>query len=161
VLPNVWLPSKPVIDVMDAGIRDNYGQETTLRFIDNFREWITQNTSGIVILQIRDRISDNWQHPLETGSITDILVKPATILQHNWYKLQDYFQADQYNYLKDSAMYNLHRLTFIYVPKKEEQGAALNFHLTASEKKDVVASFGTSYNQEVLKQLLELTEAKN
>jgi Patatin-like phospholipase. len=156
VLPNVWLPSNPVIDVMDAGIRDNYGQETTLRFIDNFKDWLTQNTSGIVILQIRDRISDNWQHPLETGSITDIIVKPATILQHNWYKLQDYFQADQYTYTKDSAMYNLHRLTFIYVPKKEEQGAALNFHLTASEKKDVIASFGTSYNQQVLKKLLEL-----
>ncbi len=27
VLPNVWLPSKPVIDVMDAGLRDNYGQK--------------------------------------------------------------------------------------------------------------------------------------
>ena len=25
VLPNVWLPSDPVIDVMDAGLRDNYG----------------------------------------------------------------------------------------------------------------------------------------
>ena len=161
VLPNVWLPSNPIIDVMDAGIRDNYGQETTLRFIDNFKDWITQNTSGVIILQIRDRISDNWQHPLETGSITDILVKPATILQHNWYKLQDYFQADQYSYLNDSSTYNLHRLTFIYVPKKEENGAALNFHLTASEKDDVIASFGTSYNQQVLKKLLELIGSKN
>ena len=49
VLPNVWLPTYPVIDVMDAGIRDNFGQETTLRFIDNFKEWINSNTSGIVI----------------------------------------------------------------------------------------------------------------
>ncbi|MEO6723183.1 MAG: hypothetical protein ABIN67_22645 [Ferruginibacter sp.] len=161
VLPNVWLPSNPVIDVMDAGIRDNYGQETTLRFIDNFKEWITTNTSGVIILQIRDRISDNWQHPLETGSITDIMVKPATILQNNWYKLQDYFQADQYSYLKDSSTYNLHRLTFIYVPKKEENGAALNFHLTASEKKDVIASFGTNYNQDILKKLLELIGTTN
>src|SRR5215831_10244098 len=36
VLPNVWLPSKPVIDVMDAGLRDNFGQETALRFLANF-----------------------------------------------------------------------------------------------------------------------------
>ena len=40
VLPNVWLPSNPVIDVMDAGLRDNYGQETTLRFIEAFDDWI-------------------------------------------------------------------------------------------------------------------------
>ena len=33
VLPNVWLPTTPVIDVMDAGLRDNYGQETAIRFI--------------------------------------------------------------------------------------------------------------------------------
>src|ERR1019366_6358914 len=27
VLPNVWLPTKPVIDVMDAGFRDNFGEQ--------------------------------------------------------------------------------------------------------------------------------------
>ena len=153
VLPNVWLPSNPVIDVMDAGIRDNFGQETTLRFIDNFKEWINENTSGAVIVQLRDRIKDNWQQPLETGSITDIIVKPATMLQHNWYKLQDYFQTDQYSYFKDSTS-NLRRLTFMYVPEKEDKTAALNFHLTAAEKKDVIASFHTAYNQKVLKELL-------
>ncbi|MBC7887936.1 MAG: patatin-like phospholipase family protein [Ferruginibacter sp.] len=157
ILPNVWLPSNPVIDVMDAGIRDNFGQETTLRFIDNFREWITSNTGGVVILQIRDRENDYWQHPLETGSITDIVIKPATMLQHNWHNFQDYTQSDQYSYLSDSAKYNLHRLTFIYVPKKEERGATLNFHLTAAEKKDVIASFNTKYNQQVLRDLLILT----
>ncbi|MEO6734278.1 MAG: hypothetical protein ABIN01_23860 [Ferruginibacter sp.] len=157
ILPNVWLPTQPVIDVMDAGIRDNYGQETTLRFIDNFKEWLKANTCGVVILQIRDRLNDYWQHPLETGSITDILIKPATMLQHNWHNFQDYTQADQYSYLTDSTMNNIHRLTFIYVPKKEESGAALNFHLTASEKKDVIASFNTGYNQKVLQHLLEYT----
>lgn len=38
VLPNVWLPSDPVVDVMDAGLRDNYGQETTLRFLVSFED---------------------------------------------------------------------------------------------------------------------------
>jgi hypothetical protein len=80
------------------------------------------------------------------------------MLQHNWYKLQDYFQTDQYSYLKDSANYNFHRLTFMYVPEKEEKTAALNFHLTAAEKKDVIASFNTDYNQGVLKRLLKVLE---
>jgi hypothetical protein len=154
VLPNVWLPSTPIIDVMDAGIRDNFGQETSLRFIDNFKEWIAENTSGVLVVQLRDRIKDNWQHPLETGDITDLLVKPGTMLQHNWYKLQDYFQADQYSYLKADSTFNLHKLTFMYVPFKEEKTAALNFHLTAAEKKDVIASFNTPYNQQLLKELL-------
>ena len=156
ILPNVWLPSEPVIDVMDAGIRDNFGQETTLRFVDNFQEWISANTGGVVILQIRDRLSDYWQHPLQTGSITDIMIKPATMLQNNWHNFQDYTQSNEYSYLKDGAGYELNRLTFIYVPKKEDHGAALNFHLTTSEKKDVIASFNTGYNQKVLKDLLAI-----
>ena len=156
VLPNVWLPSKPIIDVMDAGLRDNFGQETTLRFIDHFKEWIAANTGGVIVVQLRDRLNDNWQQPLEIGSLEDVIIKPATMLQTNWYKLQDYFQGDQYSYFKDSAYTNFHRLTFMYVPEKEEKSAVLNFHLTASEKTDVIASFHTGFNQSSLKQLLAI-----
>jgi hypothetical protein len=55
VLPNVWLPTNPVIDVMDAGLRDNFGQENTLRFIESFKNWLQENTAKVVIIQIRDR----------------------------------------------------------------------------------------------------------
>src|SRR5690606_38459523 len=48
VLPNVFLPSSPIVDVMDAGISDNFGQETSLRFLYNFREWINENTGGVI-----------------------------------------------------------------------------------------------------------------
>lgn len=153
VLPNVWLPSEPVIEVMDAGVRDNFGQETALRFIDNFKDWIAANTSGVVLLQFRDRLKDNWQYPLETGSVTDVLVKPASMLQHNWYKLQDYFQADQFGYFAGDSTCPVQRLTFMYVPFSEDSRASLSFHLTAAEKKDVIASFSTGYNQQVLHEL--------
>ncbi|MFM6924404.1 MAG: hypothetical protein ACKOU7_02805, partial [Ferruginibacter sp.] len=131
VLPNVWMPSNPVIDVMDAGLRDNYGQETTLRFIENFSDWLKANTSKIIILQIQDRQQDNWQQPFETGSITDIIIKPGTMLQHNWYKLQSFSEMDQYNYLQAGFGDALQRISFMYAPETEEKGAALNFHLTA------------------------------
>jgi hypothetical protein len=44
----------------------------------------------------------------------------------------------------------------MYVPKQAEKSATLNFHLTAAEKLDVIASFNTSYNQQVLRDLLGL-----
>jgi energy-coupling factor transporter transmembrane protein EcfT len=153
VLPNVWLPSEPVIDVMDAGIRDNYGQETTLRFIENFKDWIQQNTSGVVILQIRDRLTDNWQHPFISNSITDIIVKPATMLQSNWYKLQDFFQTDQFSYFDKGNNPLVERISFMYVPKQEEKSAALNFHLTAREKRDIIESFYNPFNQASLQKI--------
>jgi hypothetical protein len=156
VLPNVWLPSEPVIDVMDAGLRDNFGQETALRLVDHCGQWIKDNTSGVLLLQLRDRMNDNWQQPLGTGSITDILLKPATMLQNNWYKLQDFFQTDQYSYLQQDSGLLMRRLTFMYIPQEKEKGAALNFHLTARERRDVMASFFNQHNQVAAAQLKEL-----
>ena len=152
VLPNVWLPSNPVIDVMDAGLRDNFGQETSLRFIDNFKDWIKENTGGVLLLQIRDRSIDNWQQPFETQSATDMMVTPATMLQHNWFKMQEYYQTDQFSYFKNAVGFAMYKSVIMYLPVKDEQTAALNFHLSGREKRDVVASYNNTNNQsEVLK----------
>jgi hypothetical protein len=158
VLPNVWLPTNPVIDVMDAGIKDNFGQETSFRFIDHFKDWLINNTSRIIILQIRDRSIDYGQQTNENISMVDMITRPATILEHSWLNFQDFNQSDEYNYLKSSIGDQLHRLTFTYVATKEQQGAALNFHLTASEKRDVINSFHSTDNQKVLESLLSLIE---
>lgn len=156
VLPNVWLPSKPVIDVMDAGLRDNFGQETSLRFIENFKNWIKENTSGVLILQIRDRANDNWQNPFETISLTDMIVNPATMLQHNWYKLQDYFQTDQFSYFQQGNDSTIRRVSIIYTPEKSDKSAALNFHLSNREKRDVRRSFNSPMNQAAMEKVVAL-----
>src|SRR5882757_6006556 len=150
VLPNVWLPSNPVIDVMDAGLRDNFGQETALRFIDNFKDWLQKNTGGVVILQIRDRLKDSWQHVDSKGSMSDIIVKPGTILQDNWFRLQDFSETDQYSYFNNTFDSLVRHITFMYVREQEDKGAALNFHLTQSEKRDIKESFSNLYNKDGL-----------
>jgi hypothetical protein len=155
VLPNVWLPSNPVIDVMDAGLRDNFGQETSMRFIDNFKDWIKENTGGVLFIQIKDRSKDNWQQPFETKSVTDMIVTPATMLQHNWFKIQNYYQTDQFGYLTNDTTLKIFKASLMYIPQKEEKGAALNFHLSAREKRDVVASFNNSLNQAEVKKIAQ------
>ncbi|MBL0146933.1 MAG: hypothetical protein IPP48_15645 [Chitinophagaceae bacterium] len=156
VLPNVWLPTNPVIDVMDAGLRDNLGEETTLRFIENFSDWIKANTSGVIILQLRDRPNDNWYQPFESTNISDVIVKPGTMLQYNWFKLQNYAITEQYNYLHKQFDSSLQNITFMYVAEKEDKGAALNFHLTAREKRDIRASFYNSFNQQSLNKIKKI-----
>ena len=152
VLPNVWLPSIPVIDVMDAGLRDNFGQETSLRFIDNFKDWIKANTGGILLLQLRDRPNDNWQQSFENNTATDMIVTPATMLQHNWFKIQEYYQVDQFSYFKNAAPFIMYKSVIMYLPENEEQTAALNFHLSGREKREIIASYNNANNQkEVLK----------
>jgi hypothetical protein len=147
VLPNVWLPSDPVIDVMDAGLRDNFGQETALRFIDAFKGWFQQNTSKVVLLQLRDRGLGDWERPFESSNLMDWLTKPFLLLQNNWYKLQDYYQHDQLEYFFEGYGLQFHRLCFQYMPSRNDAPASLSFHLTAAEKRDIALALDNPLNK--------------
>lgn len=159
LLPNVWLPTKPVIDVMDAGLRDNTGQETTLRFVNVFKDWINENTGGVLIIQIRSRQKGGWDEKPAIGDISEIITKPITMLQTNWFRLQDYFQDDEITYA-GNFLDTLHRVSFMYIPEKEESSASLNFHLTAREKIEVNASLHRQNNAEAFKQVKKILRAQ-
>lgn len=62
IMPSVTLPTNPQIEVMDAGVRDNYGALTTFKYMHTFKEWINENTSGVIIIQIRDK-EKNKKYP--------------------------------------------------------------------------------------------------
>jgi hypothetical protein len=157
VLPNVWLPCEPVIDVMDAGLRDNYGPETAIRFVQVFSDWIRENTSGVVFIQIRDRVTGGWDHPYESTNITELFTKPMLLLQFNWYKMQDYNQNDLLSLTQASLGKQFHRITFQYVPNKQEAGAALSFHLTKREKKNIFEALDNENNTKCFQQFTILS----
>ncbi len=160
VLPNVWLPSNPVIDVMDAGLRDNYGEETTLRFLSSFDDWIKQNTGGVLIIQIRDRTTGGWEAPYLSDNISDHATKPFFLLQHNWFKMMEYFQNDMLHYYSTYSGNDIYKITFQYASDKKENKAALNFHLTRREEKDIVASIRSSVNRKSFQQVVDLLNRK-
>ena len=156
VLPNVWLPSNPVIDVMDAGLRDNYGEETTLRFLESFDDWITANTAGVLIIQLRDRSPGGWEYPYLSDDITDHATKPFLLLQHNWFKMMEYFQNDMLSYYSRDRGRNIHKVLFQYAADKEENKAALNFHLSRREKLDIMSSVNSPFNSESFNRVTSL-----
>lgn len=157
VLPNVWLPSDPVIDVMDAGFRDNFGQETAARFMQVFKDWILENTSAVIVVQIRDRKTGAWEYPYESGNINDIFTKPAFLLQYNWYKIQEYQQNDIMSLTSELFGKHFHKLSIQYYPSKDEARAALNFHLTQREKLDLAQALNNPYNQKPFQRFQQLT----
>lgn len=156
VLPNVWLPSNPIIDVMDAGLRDNYGQETSLRFLMPFEDWIKENTSGVLVMQIRDRPAGAWEAPYLSDDISDHVTKPFLLLQHNWFKMMEYFQNDMLNYFVTRSGTPVHKIAFQYVTDKTEDKAALNFHLTRREEKNIINSIHTVSNQQSFQKTMQL-----
>jgi hypothetical protein len=140
VLPNVWLPSRPVVDLMDAGIRDNYGQETALRFLQVFNDWLTRNTSGVVLIQVRDRKAGDWDEPHEGDGLNGLLTRPLTVIQLNWMKIQDYYHEEMVSMADQRFGFPFEKISFSYVPVDKTRGAALNFHLTNLEKRDIYQS---------------------
>jgi hypothetical protein len=158
VLPNVWLPTEPVIDVMDAGLRDNYGPETILRFVDVFKDWIANNTAGVVLIQITDRKTGGWDNPFESKDISELVTKPLLLLQYNWYKMQEFNQDNTMGLSQQLLKVPFHQITFEYVTGKEHNKAALNFHLTQREKKDILASLNNSANTQAFDNFLSLLQ---
>jgi Patatin-like phospholipase len=156
VLPNVWLPSEPVIDVMDAGFRDNFGEQVGLRFIHVFRDWILQNTRGVLLIQIRDRKTGGWESPFESKNITEIITKPLLLLQYNWYKMQEYNQNDLLSVMEGYMGNSFYKMTFQYEPKTANEGAALNFHLSRQEKLDIANAVNSTQNQQIYKSVNDL-----
>lgn len=58
VMPAVSLPTNPPRRVVDAGYYDNYGVGIVASWLFNHMDWVIENTSGVVVVQIRDGVSE-------------------------------------------------------------------------------------------------------
>jgi len=159
VLPNIELPANPEIDVMDAGFRDNFGHETSLRFIDIFKDWLKENTSKLVLVEIRDRSVGNWSRPYETNSILGLITKPMLLLQNNWFNLQDYYEKDEINYMLDGFGPQFYKVGFSY-EAPDKSVASLSFHLTASEKKGIADAMDDETNTKTFNNIADFLSAR-
>jgi hypothetical protein len=121
-----------------------------------FQQWIRENTSGVVLIHIRDRETGGWENPYESTNITEIATKPMLLLEYNWFKMQEYSQNDLMG-LAQSMMGNyFNSLCFQYIPEKNNARAALNFHLTKSEKKDIANALKSERNQQLFTRFNQL-----
>ncbi len=161
VLPNVDMPAEPDFDVMDGGLRDNFGDETSLRFISIFKNWLKENTSKVVLVEIRDRPVDDWTRPYQASSISGLLTKPAFVLQNNWFNIQDFYEKDQVNYMLDAFGPSLCKISFTYEALPKTTSASLSFHLTAVEKKGIANSLDNIANKKAFNIIDSLSGLKN
>lgn len=155
IMPPVSLPSEPAMEVMDAGIRDNYGIMNSVQFLYTFREWIEQNTSGVVFLQIRDT---HKRVKVEDNSIRTYLEKllaPMRNVSGNFLIMQDYEMDRLMEY---STGWFKGELDFVIFQMPEsDQRISLSWHLTEREKnylKDAALNTENRASLERLKQLL-------
>lgn len=156
VLPVVKLPSRPAMNIMDAGMRDNFGLEIASRYLFVFRDWIKANTREVVWLEIRDTREYEVFPSSEQENIGSMLADPLFVIHNKWEPFQSYNQS----YIKDYAPSfldgKMRFLTLQYIPAKKDKVASLNFHLTRQEKEDLYKAIYNPYNQAVTDTLIHL-----
>ena len=70
--------------------------------------------------------------------------------------MQDYYQADQLNYLSSSFGEQFQKISFQYDPSNTNASAALSFHLTATEKIDLEAALKSNANKASFIEVVDL-----
>lgn len=135
VLPIVTLPSEPPVEVMDAGMRDNFGMKTTLQFLYTFRNWINTNTSGVVILQVRD-VQRNSERQRIQQTLFNRVMAPLGSVYGNFTRMQDYNNDQLIRYLSAWFENDIDIVTFQLAPSKESS-VSLSWHLTSTEKQTI------------------------
>jgi len=151
ISPNVELPSNPRMEVMDAGMNDNFGVGDALKFLYVFRAWIRENTSGAVLISIRDTPSEKSNTQTRKPALLEKLVSVLSRFYGVWQDIQDNANDYQMVYVRKLLDNRLTYLEFPYIPDytkpgnkardsisvKLVRGASLSWHLTRFEKEDI------------------------
>ena len=155
ISPLISMPSEPRIELLDAGMRDNFGLELTLKFMHTFRNWITTNTNGVVIIQIRDKFKES---PIDDNPQRDILgnsLMPIGILYDNLFAIQDYNQNQQLQY---ASLWFDQKVEIIdlVMNRNSTKNVSLSWHLTNKEKRQILGSINLQANQQAIARLKTL-----
>ncbi|MCL6260346.1 patatin-like phospholipase family protein [Aquiflexum sp. TKW24L] len=175
ITPNVQLPSSPRMETMDSGLSDNFGVQDALRFMYVFQDWIKENTSGVVLITIRDSEKFSEIQQKQPPSLFEKLFTPIKNIYINWDNVQTLNNEVTYNRMRESMPFFLERIEFEYSTLQylKERGladqegafnpnqqeilrASLNWRLTAREKKSIIDNIQSYKNQLSLEKIRKI-----
>ena len=135
IFPMTTLPTTPSIELMDAGVRDNFGMKTTAQFLHTFNEWIKKNTSEVVIVQVRD-LPKYLDLGEKESSLFGKVMAPIGSIYGNMTKGQDYNNDQILEYLRAGYGHTIRLVSFELAQKAESQ-VSLSWHLSQKEKQHI------------------------
>lgn len=167
ITPNVELPSVPTMETMDTGLSDNFGIQDALRFLYVFQDWISKNTSGVVLISIRDSEKSIEIPQTEPPRIFEKIFTPLKNIYINWDNVQTIQNEVLFNYMDESMPFQLERVEFEYSPEQVQvkelsgsqetmQRASLNWRLTAREKRSILTSIESRKNRLAIEKIQEI-----
>lgn len=157
IMPMMTMPTSPGMQLMDAGIRDNYGSKTALEYMYALKKWIKENTSGVVILEVRDTKKilnkENYDHI----SLTDKLTLPFGNMYNNFPRTQDFDQEQMLKMATYGFSFPVDVVTFNLRENRTDR-ISLSWHLTKQEKNKIKNALNSPSNLESLERLRKLLQ---
>jgi hypothetical protein len=155
IMPMVSLPTEPEVKIMDAGIRDNFGLNTALKYHYTFQDWIKENTSGVILLQVRafkkGKIKSNYpKTALQNFS------SPLGNFYSNWTDVQTFEQDQALQYAGSWSSTPVEVVTLQLKNEEEKALISLSWHLTEVEKELIKEALNDKENQLAIQRLQEL-----
>lgn len=153
ITPLINMPSEPGLQLIDAGVRDNEGFEHALRYVFAFKEWMMENTSGVVIIQIKANRAN--EIPIQEDRITklDNLTLPIGGVLKSFHNLQIYNKSLLMELSREELKLPMEVFRFSLINENED--VSLSWHLTNQEKANILKTFENSSNQQSLQALLK------
>ena len=153
ITPLINMPSEPGLQLIDAGVRDNEGFEHALRYVFAFKQWMMENTSGVVVIQIKANRAN--EIPIKEDRVTklDNLTLPIGGVLKSFHNLQIYNKSLLMELSRDELELPMDVFRFSLI--NEDEDVSLSWHLTNQEKASIIRTFENSTNQQSLEALLE------
>ncbi len=159
VLPDVFLPTEPMVEVLDAGFRDNFGIKTAVRFLHAHKDWIQTHASGVTLVVIRAYGRHRQIASSEHRGVIETMFNPLGIA-FNIMKLQEFEHDTNVGLLYDLlGRDHFDVLRFVYIPGQLNKESPISFHLTRREKRDILTALQRPPNQQTLQKLLKRLHA--
>lgn len=156
ITPLTELPTEPQIEVFDAGMRDNIGTDNVLKFLRTFNDWISTHTSGVIIVQTRDKRKVREPEVNSGNTIANSLTRPLSSFYGNIFGVQDYNHDRELLTAGAWLKVPLDVLDF-ELNNEEPDIIALSWHLTEREKIRTTASMKMEFNRRTADRYLRLT----
>lgn len=171
ITPNTTLPTEPKIQIMDAGISDNFGLSDAVRFQYAYKDWIAENTSGVVFVSIRDSPKLADIAPRTGQTIFDAFTQPISSVYNNFENFQDITSDLLIGYSHSWFNNSIERVdieyeAMDYVPvlqkmdslRKYNARASLSWRLTTREKESIINNISSERNSKAIEHLKKLLE---
>ena len=154
ILPNSELPTEPKTYILDGGALDNLGYEPTFRVLGTFRDWINENTSGVVIIQIRDGAKhEEGSATMDQQDLFTMLTNPLGTIFGNQMGSEDFVIDQKFGYANEALKGKVNMVSIEYTALKENEKATLSLHLTQREKESIIKALDRPNNVEAFKLL--------